>query len=66
MQNSSGGDCTIFLKHANATLKAFNVPQAEYGEVDEALEQLNRRANEIGPAAASVLMASPMCTVAVR
>jgi hemoglobin len=33
MQNSSGGDWTIFLKHADATLKAFNVPQAEYDEV---------------------------------
>jgi hemoglobin len=33
MQNSSEGDGTIFLKHADATLKAFNVPQAEYDEV---------------------------------
>ena len=29
----SEGDWTIFLKHADATLKAFNVPQAEYDEV---------------------------------
>jgi hemoglobin len=29
----SEGDWMIFLKHADATLKAFNVPQAEYDEV---------------------------------
>jgi hemoglobin len=29
----SEGDWTIFLKHADATLKAFNVPEAEYDEV---------------------------------
>jgi hemoglobin len=29
----SEGDWAIFLKHADATLKAFNVPQAEYDEV---------------------------------
>ena len=29
----SESDWTIFLKHADATLKAFNVPQAEYDEV---------------------------------
>jgi hemoglobin len=29
----SEGDWTIFLKHADATLKAFNVRQAEYDEV---------------------------------
>jgi hemoglobin len=29
----SEGDWTIFLKHADATLKAFNVPPAEYDEV---------------------------------
>jgi len=29
----SEGDWTIFLKHADATLQAFNVPQAEYDEV---------------------------------
>ena len=33
MQNSSEGDGTIFLKHADATLKALNVPQFEYDEV---------------------------------
>jgi hypothetical protein len=32
MQNSSEGDGMIFLKHADATLKAFNVPQAENDE----------------------------------
>ena len=31
----------------------------------EALEKLNRRANELEPAAADALMAVPMCTVAV-
>jgi hemoglobin len=29
----SESDWTIFLNHADATLKAFNVPQAEYEEV---------------------------------
>ena len=29
----SESDWTIFLKHADATLKAFNVPKAEYDEV---------------------------------
>ena len=29
----SEGDWTIFLKHADAALKAFNVPQAEYDEL---------------------------------
>jgi hemoglobin len=29
----SESDWTIFLNHAAATLKAFNVPQAEYDEV---------------------------------
>ena len=29
----SESDWTILLKHADATLKAFNVPQAEYDEV---------------------------------
>jgi hemoglobin len=29
----SESDWTIFLNHADATLKAFNVPQAEYDEV---------------------------------
>jgi hemoglobin len=29
----SEDDWTIFLNHADATLKAFNVPQAEYDEV---------------------------------
>jgi hemoglobin len=29
----SENDWTIFLNHADATLKAFNVPQAEYEEV---------------------------------
>jgi hemoglobin len=29
----SQSDWMIFLKHADATLKAFNVPQAEYDEV---------------------------------
>jgi hypothetical protein len=32
----------------------------------EALEKLNRRANEITPAAAEVLMAAPMCTAALQ
>ena len=29
----SESDWTIFLKHADATLKAFNVPKAEYDQV---------------------------------
>ena len=29
----SESDWTVLLKHADATLKAFNVPQAEYNEV---------------------------------
>ena len=29
----SESDWTIFLNHADATLKAFNIPQAEYDEV---------------------------------
>ena len=33
MQNSSEGNWTIFLKYADATLKAFNVPQTKYDEV---------------------------------
>jgi integrase len=32
----------------------------------EALEKLNRRANEIAPAAADALLAGPMCTVTVQ
>jgi integrase len=32
----------------------------------EALEKLNRRANENAPAAADALMAAPICTVAVQ
>ena len=37
----SEGDWTIFLKHADATLKAFNVPQAEYDEVVAFVESTN-------------------------
>ena len=32
----------------------------------EALEKLNRRANEMVPTAADDLMAAPMCTLAVQ
>jgi hypothetical protein len=32
----------------------------------EALEKLNRRANEIAPVASDVLLAAPMCTVALQ
>ena len=32
----------------------------------EALEKLNRRANEITPVAADVLLAATMCTVALQ
>jgi len=32
----------------------------------EALEKLNRRANEMAPVAADVLLAAPMCTVALQ
>ena len=32
----------------------------------EALEKLDRRANEIAPVASDVLLAAPMCTVALQ
>jgi hypothetical protein len=50
------GDAQVFKKYSQMKLQMKR----------EALEKLNRRANEVGPAAADVLMAAPMCTLAVR
>ena len=50
------GDAQVFQKYSQMKLEMKR----------EALEKLNRRANEIAPAAADVLMAAPMCTVALQ
>jgi hypothetical protein len=50
------GDAQVFKKYSQMKLQMKR----------EALEKLNRRANEIAPAAADVLMAAPMCTVALH
>jgi integrase len=50
------GDAQVFKKYSQMKLQMKR----------EAMEKLNRRANELGPAAAGVLTAVPMCTVAVR
>ena len=50
------GDSQVFKKYSQMKLQMKR----------EALEKLNRRANEIAPAAADVLMAAPMCTVALQ
>jgi integrase len=49
------GDAQVFKKYSQMKLQMKR----------EALAKLNRRANEIAPVAAEVLMAAPMCTVAV-
>ena len=41
-------------------------PNEVADEAREALEKLNRRANKIAPVAADVLLAAPMCTVALQ
>src|SRR5208283_3463137 len=50
------GDAQVFKKYSQMKLQMKR----------EALGKLNRRANEIAPAAADALMAAPMCTVAVQ
>src|SRR5208282_5339869 len=50
------GDAQVFKKYSQMKLQMKR----------EALAKLNRRANEIAPVAAEVLMAAPMCTVAVQ
>jgi integrase len=50
------GDAQVFKKYSQMKLQMKR----------EALEKLNRRANEIAPAAADAWMATPMCTVAVQ
>jgi integrase len=50
------GDAQVFKKYSQMKLQMKR----------EALEKLNRRANEIAPAGADALMAAPMCTVAVQ
>jgi integrase len=50
------GDAQVFKKYSQMKLQMKR----------EALGKVNRRANEIAPAAADVLMAAPMCTVAVQ
>ena len=50
------GDAQVFKKYSQMKLQMKR----------EALGKLNRRANEIAPAAADVLMAAPMCTIAVQ
>jgi integrase len=49
-------DAQVFEKYSQMKL------QMKY----EALEKLNRRANEMVPTAADDLMAAPMCTLAVQ
>ncbi len=55
-QMLSQGDAQVFKKYSQMKLQMKR----------EALEKINRRANEVGLAAAGVLMAAPMCTVAVQ
>ncbi len=50
------GDAQAFKKYSQMKLQVKR----------EALEKLNRRANEITPAAADVLMEPPMCTAALQ
>jgi transcriptional regulator with XRE-family HTH domain len=47
-------------------MKAFLDSQMKLQMKREALEKLNRRANEMAPVAADALMAAPMCTVTVQ
>jgi hypothetical protein len=50
------GDAQVFKKYSQMKLKMKR----------EALEKLNRQTNEIPPEVPAVLMAGPMCTVAVQ
>jgi hypothetical protein len=50
------GDAQVFKKYSQMKLQMKR----------EALEKLNRRANEIAPGAADVLLTAPMCTVALQ
>src|SRR6267142_5377815 len=50
------GDAQVFKKYSQMKLQMKR----------EALEKLNRRANEIAPVAPDVLLAAPMCTVALQ
>ena len=49
-------DAQVFKKYSQMKLQTKR----------EALEKLNRRANEMAPVAADVLLAAPMCTVALQ
>ena len=50
------GDAQVFKKYSQMKLQMKR----------EALEKLNRRANEVAPTVADALMAAPMCTVTVQ
>jgi hypothetical protein len=50
------GDAQVFKKYSQMKLQMKR----------EALEKLNRRANEIAPVPADVLLAAPMCTVTLQ
>jgi hypothetical protein len=50
------GDAQVFKKYSQMKLQMKR----------EALGKLNRRANEVAPVAADVLLAAPMCTVAMQ
>ena len=50
------GDAKVFKKYSQMKLQMKR----------EALEKLNRRANEMAPVASDALMAAPMCTVTVQ
>jgi len=50
------GDAQVFKKYSQMKLQMKR----------EALEKLNRRANEVAPAPADALMAAPICTVMVQ
>ena len=50
------GDAQVFKKYSQMKLQMKR----------EALNKLNRRASEIAPAAADILVAAPLCTVAVQ
>jgi integrase len=56
---------TQMLRHGDAQVfKKYSQFKSQMRR--EAFEKLNRRANEIIPAAADVLMAAPMCTAALQ
>ncbi len=50
------GDAQVFKKYSQMKLQMKR----------EALEKLNRRANEIAPVASNVLLAAPICTVPLQ